>query len=205
MKESRLKSVLSALIDLVWAGLLWLVCSLPLLTIGASSTALYYAVVKSIRHERSRVSQSFFQAFRRNFRQATLLWLICLGYVLIGMADAYALQRMGIRKGSMLFYFSRLFFLPVPLLFPWLFSFLSRFENTVRGTLRYCIYLAMRNIGKTLVLTFELALFLTVCWMLPAFLLILPGAICMLMSLHIEPVFQAMTAGCGGEDAWYNE
>ena len=84
-KESRLTAILSAVIDIIWAGLLWLVFSLPLFTIGASSTALYYAVVKSIRHDRGRVSSCFFQSFRSNFRQATLLWLLCVGYLLIGI------------------------------------------------------------------------------------------------------------------------
>ena len=76
MKESRLRSAVSALIDMIWAGLLWLLCSLPLFTLGASTTARYYTIVKSVRHDRSRVSRCFFSAFRSNFRQATLLWLL---------------------------------------------------------------------------------------------------------------------------------
>ena len=205
MKESGLRSVLSALIDLIWAGLLWLVCSLPVITLGASSTALYYAVVKSVRHERSRVSSSFFHAFRRNFRLSTFLWLLCLAWLAIGVSDAYALQCMGVQRGEVLYYISRLFFLPVPLLFPWIFAFVSRFENTFVGTVKYCAYLAMRHIGKTLALTAELTGFVLICWLLPAFLLILPGAMCMLMSLHLEPVFQSITAGQNEGDAWYNE
>ena len=54
MKESKLHAVLTALIDIVWLGLLWLACSLPLITLGAASTALYYSMVKCVRHERSR-------------------------------------------------------------------------------------------------------------------------------------------------------
>ena len=103
--------VLSALIDLIWAGLLWLVCSLPLFTIGASSTALYYTVVKSIRHERGRVTSCFFRSFRSNFRQATAIWMLCGLYVLIGVGDCIAFSRMGVPKDSPLTVFSRLFFL----------------------------------------------------------------------------------------------
>ena len=62
MKESRFVSVLSALIDVIWAGFLWLVCSLPLVTLGASSTALYYVTVKCIRHERVALRPLFFAA-----------------------------------------------------------------------------------------------------------------------------------------------
>lgn len=206
MKESRLRAVLTALIDIIWAGLLWLVCSLPVITFGASTTALYYAVVKCIRHERGRLTGSFFRAFCDNFRQATLLWLLVLAYLLIGLGDAWALGLMGEEQGGVLYDISRLFFVPPVLLFPWLFSFLSRFQNTVGGTLRYAFYLAMRNLGATLLLVAEMAVFAAICWLLPQILPLLPGAFCLLMSLSIEPVFRTLTADQGeGEDAWYNE
>ena len=206
-KESRLTQVLSALIDLIWVGLLWLVCSLPVFTIGASSTALYYAVVKSIRHERGRVSSCFFHAFRTNFRQATGIWLLCILWLLLGIGDAYAFSRMGLGEHSVLPMLSRLFLLPVPLLFPWLFSYLSRFDNTVINTVKYCAFLAIRNIGRTLLLFLELAVFLLICWMIPFLIPFLPGAFCMLMSLHLEPVYRGITLNLESTDAdpWYNE
>ena len=205
MKTSRIGSLLSSLIDLFWAGLLWLVCSLPVITAGASATALYYTIVKCIRHDRGRVSSCFFHSFRSNFRQATLIWLLCLLYIAVGIGDAYAFTRMGIREGSLLYYLSRLFFLPVPLLIPWLFAFLSRFENSIGGTLRYSAFLAMRHPGVTLLLAAELIAPVLICWMLPIFTPLLPGPFCMLMSLHIEPVFRKITAADGNDDNWYNE
>ena len=205
MKESRLQSVVSALIDMIWAGLLWLVCSLPVLTLGAATTALYYTVVKCVRHDRGRVSRCFFSAFRANFRQATLLWLLLAGYVLVGLGDIYALGLMGVEQGSALYYVSRIFLAPAPLLFPWIFAFLSRFQNTVGGTLKFAAYLAMRHPGATLLLTAELVGFALIVWLLPQLLPLLPGAFCLLMSLHIEPVFRVLTAGQNDGDAWYNE
>lgn len=205
MKTSRLGSLLSSLIDLIWAGILWLFCSLPVITIGASATALYYTIVKCVRHDRGRVVSCFFHSFRSNFRQATVIWLLCLLYIAVGIGDAYAFSRMGVREGDLLFYISRLFFLPVPLLFPWLFAFLSRFENTVGGTFRFSIYLALRHIGITLLLAAELIALILICWLLPIFIPLLPGPFCMLMSLHIEPVFRKMTEADGGDDSWYNE
>ena len=205
MKTSRLGSLLSSLIDLIWAGILWLFCSLPVITIGASTTALYYTIVKCVRHDRGRVVNCFFHSLRSNFRQATVIWLLCLLYIAVGIGDAYAFSRMGVREGELLFYISRLFFLPVPLLFPWLFAFLSRFENTVGGTLRFSVFLALRHIGITLLLAAELIALILICWLLPIFIPLLPGPFCMLMSLHIEPVFRKMTEADGGDDSWYNE
>jgi len=205
MKESRLHAVLTAIIDVVWAGLLWLVCSLPVFTVGAASTALYYVAVKCIRRERGELTASFFRSFRLNFRQGTALWLICLAYLLVGVADVCAFGRMGVAPGHPLYYVSRFFFLPAALLLPWLFAVLSRFQNSVGGTLKFAVFLMLRNPGRSLLLTLELAGALTIAWLLPQILPLLPGAVCLLMSFSIEPVFKRYTADADAADAWFNE
>lgn len=204
-KESKIGAVLTAIIEIVWAGLLWLLCSLPVLTLGAASTALYYAVVKCIRHERGNLTKSFFAAFRREFRQSTLLWLILFAAAVLFAADSWGFGMMGAKPvfgmiGRML--------LLIPLaLFPWLFAFVSRFSNTIGGTLKYCGYLALRHIGATLLMTAELVAFLVVVWLMPAILPLLPGLFCLLLSLHIEPVFKPLTADSTSTDGddWFNE
>ena len=207
MKESKLHAGLTAVIDIIWLGILWLLCSLPIVTLGAASTALYYSMVKCVRHERGHATREFFRAFRLNFRQATLLWLLCLGVLALGLADIYAFSRMGVEQGSMLHVLSRLLLLPVPILFPWIFAFLSRFENTVGGTLRFAFYLAGRHLRATLLLLAELAAALLIAWLMPGILPLLPGVLCLLMSLSIEPALRPLSEGqgSGGEDAWYNE
>ena len=205
MKQTRFHAALSALIDMIWAGFLWLLCSLPVLTIGASSTALYYVTVKRVRHERGSLTKSFFRCFRDNFRQATLLWLLLVLDVLIGLADIRILGSMGLQQSNPLYYVSRLLLLPAFLLFPWLFAFLSRFDNSLVAILKYASFLAMRHLGATLLLAAEAALFLLIVWLIPPLLPLLPGAFCLLMSLSIEPVFRTLTAGRDEGDAWYNE
>lgn len=207
MKKSRISEVLSGLIDLIVAGLLWLVCSLPVITIGASTTALYYAVNKCVRHNRGRLTPTFFSGFRRNFRQATLIWLLMLAYVLVGLLDAYAFRLMGFGAGTVPYVLSFLFFLPPLLLFPWVFAFVSRFQNTVSGTLKYCCWLALRHLKETLILAVELFLLLLIAWLLPALIPFLPSSFCMMMSLSTEPVFRQLQQEAPGDsaDPWYNE
>ena len=147
-KESKIAAAITAVIDIVTAGLLWLLCSLPVVTIGAASAALYYSVVKCIRHERGRLVKSFFAAFRRDFRIATLLWLIFLGAALLFSADVFAFSRMG--GSSLPATIGKILLLALPAFFPWVFAFVSRFSNTVSGTLKFCGYLALKNIGVTL-------------------------------------------------------
>ncbi len=206
MKESRLHEVLTALIDIIWLGMLWLVCSLPVVTVGASSAALYYSMVKCVRHERARATKSFFQSFRRNFRQGTLLWLLCLAYVLAGLGNVWAFGQMGVKAGDLLFYISRFFFVPLPLLLlPWIFAFLSRFENSVWATLRFSLYLAVRHLGATLLLAVELLVFALLCWLLPQIIPLLPGVLCLLMSFSLEPALRELSRGQGTSEDWYNE
>ncbi len=73
---------------------LWLVCCLPVVTIGASTTALYYTSFKIVKDEGSFITTMFFRSFRQNFRQATVIWLIMLGIGALLGADVVLLVRL---------------------------------------------------------------------------------------------------------------
>ena len=75
-------------------NVLWLICSLPIITIGASTTALYYTSFKIAKDEGSYITTMFFRSFRQNFKQATVIWLIMLATGLLIGADAVLLYRL---------------------------------------------------------------------------------------------------------------
>ena len=87
--ESKFSQLLLKLCYACCLNLLWIVCSLPIFTIGASTTALYYASLKLVRDEESHIGAQFFRSFKENFKQATVLWLILLGVGLFLGADVY--------------------------------------------------------------------------------------------------------------------
>ena len=74
--DGPLWRALNFIADVMVLHVLWLVHSLPLVTIGASTTALYYAMMKRIRTNEGQVTANLRQSFKANFRQATILWLI---------------------------------------------------------------------------------------------------------------------------------
>lgn len=92
--ESKFSQLLLKLCYACYLNLLWFVCSIPIFTLGASTTALYYACLKIIRDEDAHVGAMFFRAFRENFKQATVLWLILLGLGLFLGADGYILYHL---------------------------------------------------------------------------------------------------------------
>ena len=92
--ESRFSQLLLKLSCSCLLNILWFLCSLPIFTIGASTTALYYASLKVIRDEESHAGTMFFRSFKENFKQATQLWLILLGVGLFLGADGYILYHL---------------------------------------------------------------------------------------------------------------
>ena len=75
-------------------NIMWLVCCLPIVTIGASTTALYYTSFKIAKDEGSYITTMFFRSFKQNFKQATIIWLIMLVTGVIIVADAILLYRL---------------------------------------------------------------------------------------------------------------
>lgn len=73
---------------------IWLVCCLPIITIGASTTALYYTSFKIAKDEGSYITTMFFRSFRQNFRQATVIWLIMLAVGMVIGIDARLLYQL---------------------------------------------------------------------------------------------------------------
>ena len=66
--------------DLVVLNVLWLVCCLPVVTAGAATAGLFSVAHKMAAGEEYRAAAGFFKAFRRDWRQATAVWLVsCAG------------------------------------------------------------------------------------------------------------------------------
>jgi len=72
-----------------YLNLIWFICCIPIVTIGASTTALYDAALKIARGEERSLARIFFHSFRKNFRQSTVLWLILLAVGLLLGSDGY--------------------------------------------------------------------------------------------------------------------
>ena len=84
--DGRIMSFLAKLGDMFILNIMYLVCCIPVVTIGAATTALYYNTLKMAENREAYVWKDFLKSFRQNFRQATIIWMIILviGAVLVG-------------------------------------------------------------------------------------------------------------------------
>ncbi len=150
--DSRFMRAMSMLGDLLLLNLIFLICCVPIVTIGAASTALYTVAFRMARGTEGHVLGLFFRAFRQNFRRATGLWLLLLLAGGVAVVDIWIFAAF---SGVL-----RLIEIPFVLLLivalftaGYAFPLLSQFENTVKGTLKNALALSLGYLPRTLVIT----------------------------------------------------
>ena len=76
--DNKFFRFMSKVADLCILNIICVVCCIPVITAGASITAMYYVTLKMVRNEEAYILRSFFKSFKQNFKQATIINLIML-------------------------------------------------------------------------------------------------------------------------------
>lgn len=193
-------------LDILVLSILWLVCSLPVVTIGPASAALYYSCAKCLRRKEPAPYRNFLSAFRQNLKTgiaATVVFLLLalvldVGYVFLAAT------------GSDLFRVAYLVLMLVPAaVISCAFPLLSRFTYTVGGLLANSLRLTFRHLPRTLAagaLT-AAAVVLTLSLWYCGVMLVTPALCALLSTFLLEPVFRKYTPEEeleeGQEPPWY--
>ena len=140
--------------DLIILNILWIVCSIPVFTAGASTTAVYYVTLKLVRDEDDSTIRSFFRSFKSNFKQATAIWLILLaaGIVLgfdfwffvsgqMSLNGAVKTAMTAVSGGLLLIYL---------FIITYVFPLQARFYNPVKRTLFNAFFMSVRHLFQTI-------------------------------------------------------
>ena len=94
--EGPLMTALSKLSDVVFCNIMFCLCSLPLVTMGAAWAALYECTMTIVEDlEKPSMFRQFWASFRKHLKQGTILWLILIAAALILVAYAYAVNSLG--------------------------------------------------------------------------------------------------------------
>lgn len=155
--DNPLMQALSIAADLLALNLLTLVSCLLILPAGAGITAMNDLVIHIAREEESYLAKPFLRSFRANWKQSTLLWLLILAAAALLYFDyhaaavympplRYAIAAIGVLLLAIAMY---------------AFALLARYENTVLGTLKNAVSLAIGFFPRTLgMVVFTLAFWL---------------------------------------------
>jgi len=192
--ENGFMNGFSKIVDTVILGILWLLCCIPVFTVGAASSGAYYAFHKSIRQDGGHVSKTFFKAFGSNFKQATIIWMILLVFLALSGFTCYMLRMMG-KSMPMAGYLASMGMVIIGCGVVWgiyLFPYLSRFENTTGNVMKNSAVLAVAKAPWSLLLLLILAVCVVVTLYKPALTIPVVAVYIWLSNRILESIFRTL-------------
>ncbi|MGL4738846.1 MAG: YesL family protein [Cellulosilyticaceae bacterium] len=175
--------------DAMILTLYWIICSLPIITIGASTTAVFYVYGKKIRDEDAYVTKDFFKSFKENFKQSIpitlilgVLWLSCGLYMFI---------LNGYPEGAPVYISAiALFFtVEVTILTLYVYAILSRFHMNLKGIFLTAFVLAHKHIVSSALILLSMFAINYLMAVVPLVMFMLPVITIGVASCFLQKIF----------------
>ncbi len=150
--DSPLMRFLTKMADLIIINLYTVLLCIPLITAGAAFTALHYCTLKIVRDQEVGITKQYFHSFKENFRQATIIWVLFLFFAALVTLDYIFMYSNP--TGVSGFVFGGLIVVSILIFFvgSMVFPILSKFANTIPGTVKSAFVLAFRRFPATLLI-----------------------------------------------------
>lgn len=136
--------------DIFMINVMFVLCSLPIVTIGASLCALYAMSMKLVQREDGSIASGFIREFKRNFKQGTIAWLVVVFACVAIWGELFYIINFGGMMGKVYTVVVVLEIVALALVLPFLFPLISRYENTLWNTIKNSFLLSISNLGKWL-------------------------------------------------------
>ena len=200
--DSRIMIFLSRVADLVILNILWLVCCVPVVTIGASTTAMYHVIRHWQKDSVSSIMRDFFQSFKEDFKQATPVYLILLIPTVAVVINAMLIFNPE-NSAAVPSYLLVIWFISALILLfisSFVYPVMAFFADTLFKTLRNAMVLALANLPRTILISIlnllpVILLFVNLSFFLQSsiFWLLIGGALVAYLNMSIlKPVFKKL-------------
>ncbi|MDE5802781.1 MAG: DUF624 domain-containing protein [Lachnospiraceae bacterium] len=154
--DGALYKFLTRLWDMIKLNFMWLLFSLPVVTMGAATVAAYSVTLKMVDEQEGYVARQFVKAFKENWRQGIPMGLLALFCSYVVYLD-FELQRVMEGDSTMFLIFGIIAAFVFGMSFIYAFPLSARYENTLIGTLKNSVNIATRYFLRTLLLVAVLA------------------------------------------------
>lgn len=136
--------------DLMILNVVFIICCIPIVTIGPAMTAMNYVTLKMARNEESYIIKSFFKSFKQNLKQGLIIGIIMLvagcllitDFIIMRNFDSGFMQVVKYGLGMVAF-----IYLMVLL---YIFPLLSKFDNTLKNTFKNSVLMSIRHLPSTI-------------------------------------------------------
>lgn len=199
--DSKFSQLFLKLSYACWLNMMWMICSLPIITIGASTTALYSVTLKIADEKESNITKQFITAFRSNFKQSTRMWLLLLlAGILIG-GDFYVVLHMrSMSSGSLaiMWTLNLALLIAISIIYVvvliYIFPLIARFENTDQAMLKNSLLIGIHYLFCTIVVAaIHFVMFYAVVAVFTPLILLGEGLCALLSSYMLINVFRVIS------------
>jgi uncharacterized membrane protein YesL len=149
--DGPIMSFLSRVADILILNVLTLIFSIPLITIGAATTAAHYTALK-MRREEGHVLSCFWKSFKENLKQSTGIWLIFLAYGFVSVLSYSIATNMSSKMATIIQGIIMATLILSAFLYVWVMPLQARFINPIKGTFKNAFYMAFKYFFRTLLM-----------------------------------------------------
>ena len=181
--------IMNNLWNLLMISVLWVVCSIPVITFGASTASAYYVAAKVVRGREGKLISEFFQAFKANFSQSAFFSVIYAVVLAVLLLECYYVYQTTDLPLPMLYLFYGMV-LAVVANIQYLFSLMSRFTLTKFALFRMATLCSFRHLITTILLLLLFAVMCIGVYLMPWGVFIFPGVMFLVKTFLMERVMK---------------
>lgn len=151
-EDNFLNIALNKIGDIIVCNLLFILCCIPIVTIGTSITALYHCMMRSVKGNLNGAAKTFFRAFKDNFRQSLTVWVLFLALLIVLMLNIRFLSAQTGSLSQALLYLSQGVAVLVVIGALYIFPVIATFSNTLKNLIRNSYIFAFMHFPSTLLI-----------------------------------------------------
>lgn len=189
--DGKYVKVVDKIFNTIVLSLFWLIGCLPVITIGVSTTAMYYTAVKVIKKDEGYVLEQFLKSYKRNLKEGILLEVLFAVVLFILQLNVGILEAK--TSGYIGLFFICLYYgvsIYAVGMLCYVFPALSRFEMPMGWVLKLSMFMAGRYFLTTVMLLFVLVSSIAIVLWIPYAMIVVPGAAALLSSEFMERVLK---------------
>jgi len=176
--DSPLWMILNKLTDTIVLSLLFILTSIPIVTMGSSLCAIYYMMFRIADNTEGHVVRGYFKAFKENFKKSTPVWLVCLFIGLVLAGDIYICVMMQTPAAGFILAVAGVIAVIYMMLVLYMFPMLSKCKADTRQLVFMAFMMSIKEWWRTIFMLFITFIMLAVGVFVTApFLIVAPGVI----------------------------
>lgn len=145
--------------DIIFLNVIFVISCIPIITIGAATTALYDVSMGMVKNQESYLFKGYFSAMKSNFKKSTIVWLIVVGLLVVLLLDIKVSNVYTSTIWSIVHYVLVILFVIVCILASYVFPVLAKFENTYLQTFKFTFLIAFKHMFTTVMVVIFHAIF----------------------------------------------